>query len=68
MLTEGGDVVQAITAGRLAAGDIAADLADLCRGAHGGRRSANERTVFKSVGVALEDLAAARLIVADQQG
>lgn len=62
VLAEGGDVVQAISAGRLAAGDIAADLADLCAGAHRGRRNEAERTVFKSVGTGLADLAAARLI------
>ena len=37
-------------------------LAALCRGERPGRRSASERTVFKSVGTALEDLAAAMLV------
>ncbi|RMG84171.1 MAG: ornithine cyclodeaminase family protein, partial [Candidatus Dadabacteria bacterium] len=32
---------------------------DLCRGRHPGRRQAAEITLFKSVGTALEDLAAA---------
>jgi ornithine cyclodeaminase len=36
-------------------------LADLCGGRGSGRRSASERTLFKSVGTALEDLAAAEL-------
>lgn len=34
----------------------------LCRGEVNGRRSASERTVFKFVGTALEDLAAATLV------
>ena len=40
---------------------IAADLFDLCRGRHPGRRQSQEITLFKSSGTALEDLAAARL-------
>ena len=39
--------------------DIAGDLFDLCRGNADGRRSADEITLFKSVGNAIEDLAAA---------
>jgi ornithine cyclodeaminase len=60
-LAEAGDVVQAIREGAIAEGHVAADLFDLCRGAHPGRRSAEEITVFKSVGWAGEDLAAAAL-------
>ena len=40
-----------------------ATLAALCRGDVPGRRTPQQRTVFKSVGTALEDLAAAMLIV-----
>jgi ornithine cyclodeaminase len=40
---------------------VAADLAELCRGAHPGRTRPEEVTVFKSVGWAGEDLAAAIL-------
>ncbi|HMV38488.1 MAG TPA: ornithine cyclodeaminase family protein, partial [Plasticicumulans sp.] len=39
-----------------------AELAGLCRGEHPGRRDAAAITVFKSVGTALEDLAAAVLV------
>jgi ornithine cyclodeaminase len=38
------------------------ELAELCRGAHPGRQREDEITVFKSVGAALEDLAAAILV------
>jgi len=63
-LAEAGDVVQAIAEGAITADHIAADLADLCRGAHPGRTGAQEVTLFKSVGWAGEDLAAAMLAVA----
>lgn len=42
--------------------DIRADLFELCTEKHPGRQSLEEITFFKSVGHALEDLAAARLI------
>lgn len=61
-LAEAGDIVLAIASGTLAEGDIRADLFDLCRNAHPGRGNAKEITLFKSVGSALEDLAAARLV------
>jgi len=59
---EGGDVVQALASGALTREHIRADLYDLARGAHPGRHDAAEITLFKSVGAALEDLAAARLV------
>ncbi len=60
-LAKAGDLLAPMSRGVLAAADVQARLADLCRGQHPGRRSAAERTVFKSVGTALEDLAAAML-------
>jgi ornithine cyclodeaminase len=61
-LAEGGDIVQAMGSGAIDGGRIAADLADLARGAHPGRTRGDEITVFKSVGFALEDLAAAEAV------
>jgi len=61
-LAEGGDVVEPINAGVLNRSDVRAELAELCRGEKDGRRSAQEITLFKSVGTALEDLAAARMV------
>lgn len=58
-LAEAGDIVQPIAAGLLSRETIAGELADLCAGRHLGRRSESEITVFKSVGTAIEDLAAA---------
>ncbi len=61
-LVEAGDLVQPLESGALTAEDVAADLYDLCRGRHAGRRDASEITLFKSVGAALEDLFAAILL------
>jgi alanine dehydrogenase len=58
---EGGDIVQAIAGGALTEDDIAGDLFELARGTRGGRRFHDQITLFKSVGTALEDLAAAQL-------
>lgn len=63
-LKEAGDIVLAVKSGALAPERIAADLHNLARGQHQGRQSADEITLFKSVGTALEDLAAARLLIA----
>ncbi len=65
VLEEGGDVIQAIASGTLKVEDIEADLMQLCSGQHGGRAGdATAITLFKSVGAAIEDLAAAELVFA----
>ncbi len=61
-LKEAGDIVQPLAAGVIGEADIAGDLFDLCRGTVPGRRSDDEITLFKSVGSAIEDLAAAVLV------
>lgn len=60
-LKEAGDIVQPLQAGVLRDDDIAGDLFDLTRGNRAGRRFHDQITLFKSVGVALEDLAGAQL-------
>lgn len=55
---EAGDIVQAVSSGAMKPDDIVADLFELARGEKKGRESADEITLFKSVGAALEDLAA----------
>ncbi|MDP2697695.1 ornithine cyclodeaminase family protein [Thalassospira sp.] len=60
---EGGDIVQPIKAGVIAKEDILGDLFGLTRGMVTGRQSDDECTVFKSVGHALEDFAAAVTVV-----
>ncbi len=64
-LTEAGDLVQPINAGAFAHDAIAGSLYTLCRGETPGRTAAEEITLFKSVGSAIEDLAAARLVYGD---
>jgi ornithine cyclodeaminase/alanine dehydrogenase-like protein (mu-crystallin family) len=59
--TEGGDVAIGLASGAITRADVVASLPALCRGAKG-RRSADEITLFKSVGAAIEDLAAAMLV------
>jgi ornithine cyclodeaminase/alanine dehydrogenase-like protein (mu-crystallin family) len=61
-LKEGGDLAQPLASGLIVAGDVRADLYDLARGTHPGRASDDEITLFKSVGTAIEDLAAAILV------
>lgn len=61
-LAEAGEVIHAISSGALAPTDIVGDLFDLANDRHPGRQSDAEITVFKSVGTALEDLAAAILV------
>ena len=50
--------MQPLASGVLKADSIVAELAELTRGQKKGRESADEITLFKSVGAALEDLAA----------
>ena len=63
-LKEAGDLVQPLGAGTIAREHVRAELADLCAGRHPGRVRDDEITLFKSVGTALEDLCAARLVAA----
>jgi ornithine cyclodeaminase len=60
-LREAGDIVQPLRSGVLTRDRIAGDLFDLARGIRFGRGAPAEITLFKSVGTALEDLAAAQL-------
>ena len=62
-LSESGELIGAIERGVIDAGAIRAELADLPSGSFA-RRHRDEITVFKSVGTALEDLVAAKLVLA----
>ena len=57
-----GDLAQPIRAGMISEADILGDFRALASGTHPGRRSQGEITLFKSVGNAIEDLAAAQLV------
>lgn len=60
-MSEAGEIIQAIEAGAIAEADIQGELSELTAGKCSGRSSETEITLFKSVGTALEDLAAAEL-------
>ena len=62
-LAEAGDLVQALERGVIAPSAITGDLAELLRMECAGRTADDQITFFKSVGTALEDLAAAQLVV-----
>ena len=64
-LAEAGDITQPLATGVLTG--VAGTLAELCRAEKPGRETAAQRTVFKSVGSALEDLAAAALVYAGRR-
>ena len=61
-LQKSGDLLIPIQHGVLRADDVRGTLTTLSKGVATGRKNAMERTVFKSVGTALEDLAAAVLV------
>jgi alanine dehydrogenase len=62
-LSEAGDLLAPLASGAITRTSVVAELAQLVRGQQRGRTSADEITLFKSVGTALEDLAAAALVV-----
>ena len=59
---EAGDIVSPLKRKVIDKAAIKGDLFDLCRGKVKGRTSASQITLFKSVGTAIEDLAAAMLV------
>ena len=61
-LKEADDLVHPLTSGLIGRDHVRAEMADLVCGRHVGRRAPAEVTLFKSVGTALEDLCAARLV------
>lgn len=63
-LAEAGDLIVPLERGVIERSQIVAELAELVRGERAGRTDAQQITLFKSVGTALEDLAAAELVTA----
>ncbi len=62
-LAEAADIIEPIGRGVITRADIRGELAELVTGAAPGRSDADEITLFKSVGTAIEDLAAAQMLV-----
>lgn len=61
-LHETGELAIPIATGLISEKDVQADIAELAKGLHPGRTSEGEITLFKSAGLAIEDLAAALLV------
>lgn len=61
---EAGDYLIPLAEGAISDGHIAGDLGEVLLGRVPGRRSPAERTIFKSLGIAIEDLAAAHHVLA----
>lgn len=64
-VSEAGEIVQAISSGAMREPDIKGELSELASGKVPGRLQLEAITLFKSVGTALEDLAAAELAIRD---
>jgi alanine dehydrogenase len=64
-LAEAGDLLVPIQQGRFSADRIAAELGEIVSGTKPGRVAGDEITLFKSVGVAIQDLAAAARVLAN---
>jgi ornithine cyclodeaminase/alanine dehydrogenase-like protein (mu-crystallin family) len=67
MVNEGGDYLFAVREAGIGPGHIRAELGEILIGAGEGRRSDDELTIFKSLGLAAEDLAAAEHVYARAQ-
>ena len=67
-LHKAGDIVMAVAEGHFHPSRTQATLAQLCRGQHPGRQQGGDVTVFKAVGTALEDLAAAEMALSATAG
>lgn len=61
-VNEAGDYLRAAHEGAVRPGHIRAELGEVLRGTRPGRTSADEITLFKSLGLAVEDLAAAEYL------
>jgi len=61
-LNESGDFLMARSEGAVVDDDIVAELGEVLIGTHAGRESDEEVTLFESLGLAIEDIAAADLV------
>lgn len=62
-LAEAADVIEPIERGVIAREDLQGELSELVTGSVPGRKDVDDITLFKSVGTAIEDLAAADLLI-----
>src|SRR6266699_2124266 len=61
-LVEAGDLLQPLATGRIAGPESWTELGSLVTGTQAGRQSEDEVTLFKSVGIAVQDVAVAALV------
>jgi ornithine cyclodeaminase len=66
-LEEAGELIAPLNDGRMSADHIHAELGEIIAGQKPGRTSAEQITFFKSVGVAVQDAAAARIVLQNGQ-
>jgi len=64
MVNEGGDYLFAVQEAGIGPDHIRAELGEILAGSGDGRRSDDELTIFKSLGLAAEDLASAEHVYA----
>lgn len=62
IMAECGDVLLAIEESSISKDHVHAEIGDVLSGAKSGRSSANEITIYKSVGIAIQDVATASLV------
>lgn len=60
-LVEAGDIVQGVREGRFTQAHVVAELGDVILGRIAGRKTADDVVIFKSLGMAVEDVATAQL-------
>jgi len=61
---EGGEYLRALNVGAITADHILAEIGEVANGSKAGRRSATDVTLYKSLGIAPQDLAAAHFVLA----
>ena len=62
-MNEGGEYLRALRCGAISAAHIAAEIGEVANGTHPGRTSRDEVTLYKSLGVAPQDLASAHYVL-----
>ena len=66
-MVEAGDLIQAQQSGSFSWDDLAAEIGEVASGAHPGRTADDELTIFKSVGISLQDAASAAVALANAE-
>jgi ornithine cyclodeaminase/alanine dehydrogenase-like protein (mu-crystallin family) len=67
-INEGGEYLRALRSGAISAAHIAAEIGEVANGTHPGRISRDEVTLYKSLGVATQDLASAHFVLEKARG